>query len=289
MRALLAADGSEHGTAALRTACRILSTKDRCVDLLCIAPRVNPRKVGLQERVERHAQRIAERVSEIFAEEGVSTKPRVHIGSAARVLIGCSPGYDIVVAAAQSHRGTSTSGLGPVASRMLEHARSSVLLARGTGAGTPMKVLIPVDGSEGALRGLEKLQSLVDLTAAEVTLMHVVETPWVRPVDDQEWLSLQDDVGEEPNSDFEREFTQEAETLMEAARDRLPQGTAVSTMIDRGIPTEQILSEADTGEYDLIVLSATGERDLKHRILGSVSSKVAWSAPCSVLLVHSGD
>jgi nucleotide-binding universal stress UspA family protein len=52
---------------------------------------------------------------------------------------------------------------------------------------------------------------------------------------------------------------------------------------------DQILSEANTGDYDLLVLAATGEMDVKHRILGSVSGRVTWNAPCSVLLVHTGD
>ena len=287
MRILLGADGSEHGTAALRPAFRVLSSANRSVDVLCVAPRVHPRKSGLQGRLERHAARIADRVVQLLAEDGVPAKGIVHAGSPTRALIGCSYNYDVVVISAQSHKGPSVAGLGPVASRLLEHANASVFLARGRDAGSPAKILIPVDGSDTGIRALEKLKDIVDLPGAEVTLLHVVETPWIRPVDDQEWIATAEEPDQEPQSELEKEFTEEAETLLERAREQLPAGTTVSTMIYHGIPAEEILTEANSGAYDLLVLAATGERDLKHRILGSVSSKVAWNAPCSVLMIHS--
>ena len=55
-------------------------------------------------------------------------------------------------------------------------------------------------------------------------------------------------------------------------------------MISEGDPALEIISEAEKVEYDLIVMGATGEADLKHRLLGSVSTKVAQNAPCSVFV-----
>jgi nucleotide-binding universal stress UspA family protein len=55
-------------------------------------------------------------------------------------------------------------------------------------------------------------------------------------------------------------------------------------MVEEGDPALEILSEAEKDEYDLIVLGATGEHDLKHQLLGSVSTKVAQDAPCSVFV-----
>jgi nucleotide-binding universal stress UspA family protein len=34
------------------------------------------------------------------------------------------------------------------------------------------------------------------------------------------------------------------------------------------------------------VVGATGASDLKHRMLGSVSFKIAWDSPCSVLIAR---
>jgi nucleotide-binding universal stress UspA family protein len=46
------------------------------------------------------------------------------------------------------------------------------------------------------------------------------------------------------------------------------------------------LSEAERGQYDLVVLGAIGTRGLRHTMLASVSAKVAWSASWSVLMVR---
>jgi nucleotide-binding universal stress UspA family protein len=285
MRVLVAADGSKHGTVALCTACRILSPKNRSVDVLCVVPRVHPKKPGAQRRLERRAARIADAVVERLAQDGVSASPMVQTGSPVGILIGAR-GYDVAVVSAQSHPGVSAAGLGPVASRMLEHATANVLVARAGDVESSPKILIPVDGSDVVFRALETIQGILDLPAAEVTFVHVVETPWIRPVDDQEWLATEEEPDQESQSELEHEFTAQAEAMLDQAREMLPAGTAVNSMIYHGIPAEEILTEANSGNYDLVVLVATGARDLKHRILGSVSSKVAWNAPCSVLLVR---
>ncbi len=128
---------------------------------------------------------------------------------------------------------------------------------------------------------------------ADVTLVHVVETPWLHAGDDQEWLGYEEEEEKKEDIDMqaqlEREFEREADDILETARDRLPARTAVTTLIYRGIPSDEILGEAEIGDYDLVVMSASGVTDLKHQILGSVSAKVAWNAPCSVLLVRARD
>jgi universal stress protein A len=291
MKVLMATDGSKHATRALTTACRILSPQDREVDLLCVVP-----AVGAKERVQRlklcrRASRVLDAAQAVLSAEGVSAKPVVQIGSPARVLVASSLDYDVTVLGAQSHNNRSQAGLGPVASRVAEHSNATVLIGRDRHSDTGMKILAPVDGSEGSLRALDKLGSLVDLSAADVTLVHVVETPWLHAGDDQEWIGYEEEKEEEidPQAQFEREFEREGDETLETARARLPVRTAVTTFIYRGIPSEEILSEAETGDYDLVVMGASGIMDLKHQILGSVSSKVAWNAPCSVLLVRTKD
>lgn len=63
-------------------------------------------------------------------------------------------------------------------------------------------------------------------------------------------------------------------------------GMSANTIITEGDPALEIVSEAERGEYDLIVLGATGASDLKHDMLGSVSTRVAQDAPCSVFVAR---
>jgi nucleotide-binding universal stress UspA family protein len=291
MKVLMATDGSKHASRALTTACRILSSQDREIDLLCVAPAVGPKDHAHKAKLCRRAGRILEAARTALAAEGVSAKPVTQVGSPARVLVAASLNYDVAVLGAQSHRDRSSAGLGPVASRVAEHSDATVLIAREFRSDSGMKILAPVDGSEGSLRALDKLAALVDLSGADVTLVHVVETPWLHAGEDQEWIGYEEEKEEEidPQAQFEREFEREGDEILENARERLPVRTSVNTLIYRGIPSEEILMESDTGDYDLVVIGASGVMDLKHQMLGSVSSKVAWNAPCSVLLVRAKD
>jgi nucleotide-binding universal stress UspA family protein len=62
-------------------------------------------------------------------------------------------------------------------------------------------------------------------------------------------------------------------------------GYSVMTLIEEGNPATEILGEEESGQYDLVVLGAADAMDSKHTMLGSVSAKVAWQAPCSVAVV----
>jgi len=294
MRTLIAADGSKYGTAGIVSACRFLSPFHRHVDLVCVAPKIDQRNSTLQHRLNRRAARVAVRVAKTLAAEGMDVKPSALTGSPVRALVRHSQNYEVAIISAKDHDETTPTGLGPIASRLIEHAHTSLLVGRERTNEPERRILVPVDGSEVSLRALDKLIDLIDLAEAEVTLMHVVETPWLPA--EEEVHQLEDESAEEdlwaetePVSELEREFNSEGEAILDGARARLPKRIPVVTMIYKGVPADQILSEANTGGYDLIVLAAAAEADLKHRILGSVSSKVAWNAPCSVLLVHVND
>jgi nucleotide-binding universal stress UspA family protein len=291
MKVLMATDGSKQAARALTTACRILSPQDREIDLLCVAPDVGPKHNAHRAKLCRRAARILEAARAALSAEGVSAKPIVQAGSPARLLIAASLDYDVTVVGAKSHKNRSPMGLGPVTSRVAEHANSTVLIGRGLHNDAGLKILAPVDGSEASLVALDKLAALVDLSAADVTLVHVVETPWLHAGADQEWIGYEEEKEEEidAQAQFEREFEREGDAILENARARLPVRTAVTTLIYRGVPADEILGEVETGDYDLVAIGASGAADLKHQILGSVSSKVAWNAPCSVLLVRPAD
>jgi nucleotide-binding universal stress UspA family protein len=290
MKVLMATDGSKRATQALSSACRILSAPDRDVDLAIVVPRPGGRNHPHAEKLCRRAARILEATKKALMPERGNPRTMVKTGSPARTLIEMSLDYDVTVVGAASRRNESASGLGPVASRLVEHSDAPVLVAREGAADTGIRILAAVDGSDSSLRALETLAGLVDLSMADVTLVHVVESPWLHREADQEWFGYPDEPQQEidPQADLHPEFVREAEQLLEEARDRLPAREAVSTLVYEGLPADEIISEAERGDYDLVVMGTSGAGDLKHQILGSVSTKVAWNAPCSVLLVRPG-
>lgn len=276
-----------HAAAALDFAARMLPPENRKADLMCIVPPSKHGRTRTEARALRRARRVVERIGQVLAKAGIATQPVVKTGSAARALLEAARDYDVTIVAATSHRPGPMVGLGPVASRLAEHSAGTTLLARnGRLTMEGVRVLAAVDGSEGSIRALDAMTRLIDMSSAEVTLLHVTERPWLPDEAAHEGIIPEEDDMPDLEAELQREMALEADQILASARERLPARTAVNTLVYEGIPADEILGEAERGDYDLIVIGATGATDLKHAMLGSVSSKVAWNAPCSVLLVQ---
>jgi nucleotide-binding universal stress UspA family protein len=292
MKVLIATDGSNEATAALQTAARLLNPVDRQVDLLSVAPRFSRRSQN-RTRTERYQERALSETTQILERARAKFPPSARavtlltaIGSPSGVIVKKAEDYDLI---GPKGRGTTGAvGLGPVASRVVEHALAPVLVARELRSDDGIRVLVAVDGSEASLKAVETIGAFFDLAAAEVCLMHVAETPWVELGLEDDWVTYSEEDKEASDvGALEKELVREGDAVVEQARDLVrPYRASVTTRFEEGNPANEILSEAERGQYDLVVVGATGARDLKHRMLGSVSSKIAWNAPCSVLIVR---
>ncbi len=276
----------------MRAASRLLDGAERKVDVLYVAPEPRAPKSGAiarrayQHRAAAETRRVLEEAKRILAEEGVDALTLCQTGSPAGVIMREGEDYDVIVIGAKGRNVRSEVGLGPVASRIVEHATGCVLVGREPPGDKQVRILVPVDGSDGSKEALEALSSFFDLGSAEITLLHVLETLWLTLEPEEDSLG-ESDVEYRQSSQVLAEMRREAEQLLAEARARvLPSHPAVNTTIREGIPANEILSEADQGDYDLVVVGASEASDMKHRVLGSVSSKVAWNAPCSVLVVR---
>lgn len=299
MKILMATDGSENATAALRTASRFLRGASHEISVLCAAPEMYAAKVaaaahGRSARIRENYRQLAltemgeilQRARQVVRAEGFEVEVLPCTGSAADMILRLANGYDMVVVGAHGRTGMKP-GLGPVASQVVQHAPGTVLIAREMISEGSFRILLAVDGSRASELALRFLaSSCFDIGSSEVALMHVVETPWI---------GLDRDESDESEGSMDmfsvwlelgRELRLEADEVIEDARRVLvPYGSSVRTIVAVGNPATEILGEAESGEYDLIVLGATGASDLKHSMLGSVSTKVGWNAPCSVAIV----
>ncbi|HTR37865.1 MAG TPA: universal stress protein [Bryobacteraceae bacterium] len=288
MRVLLTTDGSKEATSALRTASRLLNRNSLEAHVLYVQPQPRAPKSGkitkreYQHRLAAETKRVLEEAKKVLLEEGIDALTLCESGSPARIIMQEAEDYDLTVLGAKGRDVRSEVGLGPVASRLVEHATGCVLIGRQPPGDRQPRILVPLDGSDGSQKALDALASYFDLESAEITLLHVLETLWLPPEEEDEATS---DV--EENDQVTIELRREAEQLLTQAQMRiLPQHPGVTTSTREGIPANEILAEADQGDYDLVVVGATGATDMKHSVLGSVSSKVAWNAPCSVLVVR---
>jgi len=300
VKVLMATDGSLNATIAVQTAARLLQPQNCEIDLLTVAPpfRRIPHSRGgrLRDAYERkilaETLRILEQARDAVRLNGLEARPVSEIGPPADVILRKMVDYDLTVIGAKGRDIQPHVGLGPVASRVVEHSGAPILVGRELVSDRGFRVLVPVDGSMASVRALEAASALFNLDIAEVTLIHIVETPWIHLGLPDEWLDEYEleDADQQPDAGFERELMREAESVIKKAYAALVSTHAsIQTMISRGNPANEILSAAEEGQHDLIVLGATGATDLKHRLLGSVSTKVAWNADCSVFISSVAD
>jgi nucleotide-binding universal stress UspA family protein len=304
MKTLMTTDGSKEATTALRTASRLLRKSRNQVDVLCVGPEIDsPARRGREpgakrsqtredyrRRIARETRAILDDAEKILRAGEVEAMLFSEIGSPADVIVKLAEDHDVTVVGAAGRNHSAGPGLGSVASRAVEHARGTVLVARELTSGDRVRVLLGMDGSLSSRHALSALTTYFDIDSAEITLMHVKETPWIHLGLDREWFDYPADVFDQANPEIqlEGELQREAEEVLEDAQATLAKyNYSVFTLIEEGNPATEILGEAESGQYDLIVLGTADAMDSKHTMLGSVSARVAWQAPCSVAVVKS--
>lgn len=299
MKTLMPTDGSQEATTALRTGSRLLRKVRNEVEVLCVAPeplrrrggkraKGSPAREDYRRRIAPKTKAILNDADKILRAEGVEPTLLSEMGSPADVIVKLADDHDVTVVGAAGRNHSAGPGLGSVASRVVEHAPGMVLVARELAGGGRVRVLVAMDGSLASKHALNAMTACFDIDSAEITLMHVKETPWIHLGLDREWSDSSGDVFEQADPEIllEEELQREAEEVLEDAQARLEKfNYSVLTQIEEGNPATEILGEAESGQYDLIVLGASDAMDSKHTMLGSVSAKVAWQAPCSVAVV----
>ncbi|PMR71962.1 universal stress protein [Billgrantia endophytica] len=142
------------------------------------------------------------------------------------------------------------------------------------------RILVPVDGSRGALRALEKGVGLQMLTGAELYILCVFKhhslleasLSMVRP----DKLDIPDDALKE----YATEIAVQAKT--NALELGVP-ADKLRAFVKGGRPSRTIVRFARKRECDLIVIGAQGTNG--DNLLGSVSQRVAGGAHCPTLIV----
>ena len=131
--------------------------------------------------------------------------------------------------------------------------------------GTPQigKILVAIDASEGAMRAVDYVGTVVNNTDWEITLFHAV-----RVLDREELLKAE--------KSMESVFEEAASHLEEAGVNR----NRITTRIATGVSSRAgaILEEALNGGYGTIVVGRRGLSDVEVFIMGSVSNKVIHMA-----------
>jgi nucleotide-binding universal stress UspA family protein len=138
------------------------------------------------------------------------------------------------------------------------------------------RILIPVDGSECALRAAEYGLGVARAYGATVEFVSVVDTSRFLPV-------LSDD-------EERRRYREVAEDALDEARELAASaGVDAGTECLVGRPARAIVDRAADGGADLVAMGKQGRRGLSKYLVGSTTTAVLRTAAVPVLAVPDGD
>ncbi|SFC30631.1 Nucleotide-binding universal stress protein, UspA family [Marinospirillum celere] len=142
-------------------------------------------------------------------------------------------------------------------------------------------ILVPVDGSEGALGALEKAVELQKLTGAELLLLCVYKH---HSLFEASLSMVRPDNVQIPDDALKEYATEVAEHAKNRAKEL--GSKKVRAFVKGGRPSKTIVKFAKSKDVDLIVMGSRGTNgDVEGYFMGSVSQRVASRAKCPTLVV----
>lgn len=142
------------------------------------------------------------------------------------------------------------------------------------------RILVPIDGSATAERGLTEAIGLAKAFDASLVLLSVVEyyPMMIEMATATTWERISNDL---------RAHSQRVlDAAHQAAKDA---GVASEAHLEDAAAArvcDVIVAQAREHQCDLIVMGTHGRRGLEHALIGSDAERVLRLAPCAVLLVR---
>lgn len=247
----------------------------------------------LIERVRRHLQKLADQ----FLPAQHAQKVLVREGNPGEEILSVlhSEQVDLAVLGSRGHSGIKRFFLGSVSDWVVQEAPCPVLVVRGAGrtSNLPLRIMMATDGSPEAQRAAVFLNRFSFLPQSQIVLFHVIEpTDYTVVQDDFKILGLDRSGLRDLRSwakAIQRKREQAQAALLQRTKQVINRRNVKVEKISVGYAAEEIIKASIRFRADLIVMGSRGMTGVRKMYLGSVSSRVARHAPCSVLVVHSSE
>jgi len=276
MRVLMATGGSAHSKAAIRFGAQALLA-GRAGETLTILTVIR------READRPQADAILTRARRLVESEVPGVRTKVRIGHAAEEIVREAEegDYDLVVVGErQNHDLVTRFLLGSTALRVVEHAPCPVIVAKGK-TGPVHRILLCDSGADGPSLLSRFTAQLADLVEDkdEITLLHVMSQisagPGVRGAqlraDAEELIENQTPEGELLERDIQ---------ILERLRVRS------RPKVRHGLVVDEILEEAQSGDYDLVVIGAHRGQGWRHILLDDLAHQIIAQVDRPVLVVR---
>jgi nucleotide-binding universal stress UspA family protein len=133
-------------------------------------------------------------------------------------------------------------------------------------------ILVPIDGSQNAIRGLDKAIDIAKGAGSTITALFVFQLPWK--------------AGLKFTKSMEKEAQAKAIRAIGAARQKVEKnGLPFKWKTAGGKPGDAIINVAKGSRADMVVIGARGLGGAKEKFFGSTSNYVMHKANKPVLVV----
>jgi len=185
--------------------------------------------------------------------------------------------YDLVILGTQDVRRFWNALFGTLTGRVTEQISVSVLAVRHPSPNVN-HVLVCIGGSRTRRKIIRLTSRLAKAANANITVLHVND-----PVP-----AMYTGLGamDESLAEMLQTDTPTARYLRWSADYLDRQNVDAELKIRQGVAAEEILREAQRGNYDLIVVGASSKSTIQRAISEPVNQRLLDEAPCPVLIVH---
>jgi nucleotide-binding universal stress UspA family protein len=142
-----------------------------------------------------------------------------------------------------------------------------------------MNTLLAVDGSDNSYEAVRALKYF--RRADRLTLLHVLDVR--RPA----YPMMIPEVADELYRTVEKSMKEDGQRLLDRIESLLPAGVGpVTKHLEVGSPAEVIVTKAEQGKVDLILMGSRGVGPIKEQLFGSVSHRVLTLAPAATCILN---
>lgn len=146
-------------------------------------------------------------------------------------------------------------------------------------------ILVPIDGSEHAIKPLILANDLADKYGADLSVLFVIDKPNASSKE-----ALQDFIEMEYPKTEKMTVTAYLNKLAEkTVRETLEKAkvkTGVQPVILSGDPSAKIVDYVKTNDIDMVIMASRGKSGITDFLVGSVTYKVSRSVKCSCVIIR---
>lgn len=272
MHMLIATGGAPHSDTAVRLGGRLAANMNGSVTLLTVVKREDKRAKGTA---------VLENALALLPTEGLTAvTSKIRAGHAAEVITAEAKegAYDLVIVGSRPIHHLVKRIVGPVAERVMLHAGCPVLIAKTEPAGLN-RLLICESGREPSLlkRLTARLPALLQ-PGTDITVLHVMSQIIAAPgVPEWQLYASADELI--------AKHTPEGELLESDVALLTETRLSPQAKIRHGLVVDEIVAEANAGEYDLVIIGTHVASGWERLLLDDVSHALVTQINRAILVL----